>query len=874
MRVFIWPEFAGEDKGDGGVRRVVEAQRQYLPDMSIHPVRLPGDADILACHITAPEKFLTGTLCGKPLVAHCHGLYWEEWQWESWAYKANSDVLKLICSADVTTAPAEWVADVIRRHTSRDVRVVHHGVNVDEWSPGENGGYVLWNKTRVDPICEVDSLNSLVKAMPKQQFVSTFGDDARNIELTGRLPFTDAKRVIQSAGAYLCTTRETFGIGTLEAMASGVPIVGYDFGGQTDIVRQNIDGILVRPGDIGALRTAVEEVLGDRERFSMAARERAEQFTWENAVKGYRDIYNEVMSDHYREEKQPRTTIIVPAYNLAKYLPDTLDSVLAQTDDDWECIIVDDASPDACGKIADDYAKRDRRFRVRHNKKNLYLSEARNVGITMAKGRYILPLDADDMLDPAAVEILADALDADRTLSVAYGNVRFMEEDGRTPSVYPPHDPGHSGWPIQIQPWQQVQGWNYLPYASMYRRNVWAQTGGYRRRLRTSEDADFWTRAVSYGYRVSMVTPHDTLIYRNREGSMSRSNREKRLDYVRWYPWSRDDRLAPAGLAGAQAVSLCTPTISVIIPVGPGHQRVVQDAIDSVAAQTIREWECIVVNDTGKPLQLPSWVRVVNCDKRDVGAARNRGISVARGEFFLPLDADDYLQPEALEMLLSAARETGKVIYPDFWEDPETEGVFKHYELRDWNCQTLIQRGMTGSVVALTPVAAWREVGGYATDIGWEDYDFQLRLAEAGVCSARMPVPLFTYRKWTGTRRHHSEDEFAKRKDEILARWRPYFEGGKQFMGCGCGGGSASPKAVGAGSSTIKPAEDAVLIEYTGDKKGAVAYRGATGTIYRFQAGDPAKYVLSNDAEKFLQRKDFRVVAELPIPGEPVLAAV
>jgi hypothetical protein len=330
--------------------------------------------------------------------------------------------------------------------------------------------------------------------------------------------------------------------------------------------------------------------------------------------------------------------------------------------------------------------------------------------------------------------------------------------------------------------------------------------------------------------------------------------------------------LAPAGLAGSKAVSLCEPKVSVVIPVGPGHQRLVQDAIDSVAAQTTREWECIVVNDTGKDLQLPSWVRLVESDARDVGATRNKGIAVARGKYFVPLDADDYLQPDALRVLLAAAEETGKVIYPDFWDCPE-EGVFKHYELRNWSCASLTQRGMAGTVVAIVPVEAWRKVGGYAVGIAWEDYDFQLRLAEIGVCSARVPLPLFTYRKWTGNRRDFDDAERARREQEILSRWRPYFEGSKEFMACGCRGGGATASTVQSNfASNQKPSEDAVLVEYLGNKAGATTYRGAaTKTVYRFQAGDPPKYIYAEDLARFAELRDFRVVNEAPAVGEPVL---
>ena len=73
----------------------------------------------------------------------------------------------------------------------------------------------------------------------------------------------------------------------------------------------------------------------------------------------------------------PKVSIIVPVYKAEKFLRQCVDSILAQTFTDWECILVDDGSPDACGAICDEYAQKDQRIRVIH-KKNEGVSVARN----------------------------------------------------------------------------------------------------------------------------------------------------------------------------------------------------------------------------------------------------------------------------------------------------------------------------------------------------------------------------------------------------------------------------------------------------------------------------------------------------------------
>ena len=97
----------------------------------------------------------------------------------------------------------------------------------------------------------------------------------------------------------------------------------------------------------------------------------------------------------------PTFSIIVPCYNLAPWIPACLDSVLAQSYTDWECIVVDDESKDGSDAILDEYAVRDQRIRVIHQK-NKGEGGARNTGIAAARGAWIFFLDGDDVMAPGA----------------------------------------------------------------------------------------------------------------------------------------------------------------------------------------------------------------------------------------------------------------------------------------------------------------------------------------------------------------------------------------------------------------------------------------------------------------------------------------
>ncbi len=100
----------------------------------------------------------------------------------------------------------------------------------------------------------------------------------------------------------------------------------------------------------------------------------------------------------------PAVSIIIPVYNVEKYLRRCLDSVLNQTFSDWQAICVNDGSPDNSAAILNEYAARDKRFII-VNKENGGLSDARNAGFPYATGDYILYIDSDDFIHPQTLEI-------------------------------------------------------------------------------------------------------------------------------------------------------------------------------------------------------------------------------------------------------------------------------------------------------------------------------------------------------------------------------------------------------------------------------------------------------------------------------------
>lgn len=130
-------------------------------------------------------------------------------------------------------------------------------------------------------------------------------------------------------------------------------------------------------------------------------------------------------------------SIIVPCYNQAQYLDEALQSVLDQTYDNWECIIVNDGSSDNTEEVAQKWVAKDNRFIYLHQKK-LGVSFARNYGIKMAGGKYIQFLDSDDILEANKINSQVQIMDIDPTIDIVYGSSRYFF-DGDFSNLYPIH---------------------------------------------------------------------------------------------------------------------------------------------------------------------------------------------------------------------------------------------------------------------------------------------------------------------------------------------------------------------------------------------------------------------------------------------------
>ena len=124
-----------------------------------------------------------------------------------------------------------------------------------------------------------------------------------------------------------------------------------------------------------------------------------------------------------------RISVIVPVYNVEKYLCKCVDSILVQSYTNFELLLIDDGSTDSSGLICDEYAAKDLRVRVFH-KQNGGLSSARNVGISIAMGEYVIFVDSDDYWTSSSVldKLLVCAIQNDA--DIVRGELCYVDENG------------------------------------------------------------------------------------------------------------------------------------------------------------------------------------------------------------------------------------------------------------------------------------------------------------------------------------------------------------------------------------------------------------------------------------------------------------
>jgi len=247
----------------------------------------------------------------------------------------------------------------------------------------------------------------------------------------------------------------------------------------------------------------------------------------------------------------PKIAILIPAFNAAAYIAETLDSVLAQTLPAAEIVVVDDGSADNSAEIAAGFSPRIKVLR----QKNSGTAGARQTGAGVTNSELILSVDADDVLLPSALATLADALRAKPAAVLAAGPAELWTPGAANPSV-----PDTALlWPDEKHLWRTLLSGNCIRTSgcALIRRTALLAVGGWDadRRLLGSEDWDLWLRLAEQGPFARV--PGTVLKYRLHSNSFTVTRRRKMFSSAfemlakhraRW----RHDRDRSAAVADAE----------------------------------------------------------------------------------------------------------------------------------------------------------------------------------------------------------------------------------------------------------------------------------------------------------------------------------
>ena len=538
------------------------------------------------------------------------------------------------------------------------------------------------------------------------------------------------------------------------------------------------------------------------------------------------------LNQHMKSEKfkyQPLISVLVPTYDTnLLFLHDCIDSVLSQTYQNWELILVDDNSPNnKVREIIEQYSGADKRIKYFFRKINGHISAATNDALSMAKGEFIALLDHDDILWPNALYENIKALNNNKKIDFLYS-----DEDKITKDRWDHKD-------IFLKPdWNPefLESVNYITHFSVIRTKIVLAVGGFRSEYDGAQDWDLFLRVsnatrnihhipkVLYSWRISETSaasgisakPYALLRQKNAI-SQSLISRGIKSAKVR-------QGLGPDYWTVEYDVKN-NPKVSIVIPSKDQYDIIKQCLITINKKTTYKNYEIIIV-DTGttdrKVLNLYSHlideydnIKIVNFHKEhfSYSMACNYGVTKSKGDFIILLNNDiEVITPNWIEIMLSDAQREDvgpvgcKLYYPD-------SVIIQHAGIGiglngtaanllskvSRHNLTLIQSLYANTRHELTAVTAacmmiekrkFNIVGGFDKDfrITYNDVDLCLKLREAGFRAIYNPeAELIHYESisvglpLSELASNQKNSQYVRNEEELLrttnllkTRWRNY----------------------------------------------------------------------------------------------------
>ena len=402
----------------------------------------------------------------------------------------------------------------------------------------------------------------------------------------------------------------------------------------------------------------------------------------------------------------PIFTVVVPVYNVEKYIKQCIESIINQTFKDFELLIIDDCSTDNSMKIAEELSAKDSRITLLYGDKNRGVGYVRNRGIDLAKGKYIMFTDSDDWIEPWTLKLLYDTFQDKDVTSICYDGYTYLDYEQKVcEGKLIDNVEGY----LTFTPDNICCGSDYCLKAytteSIRDKKIYYPAGLH------FEDGEFYFKYFALNPK-TYILADQLYYYRRRENSIvtnknmgivrlediyqviknirefykERGIYEKykksllqltstRIDtcrnicksYERSLPLSKDILKEFNFPNEFEDIRKKSPYFSVIVPFY-NVEKYIEKCLESIQGQTFSDIEIICVDDCGKDnsskivkklAKEDCRIKVVKHSKnKGLGAARNTGMKYAQGEYVLFVDSDDWIDINTLQILYDKIQET------------------------------------------------------------------------------------------------------------------------------------------------------------------------------------------------------------------------
>lgn len=367
-----------------------------------------------------------------------------------------------------------------------------------------------------------------------------------------------------------------------------------------------------------------------------------------------------VGNKNYNSTKtQPLVSIIIPCFKQAEFLREAVESVIKQTYQHWECIIVNDGSPDNTSEVAQaliqEFSERNISLIKIHNSGP---SMARNKGIEKSKGDYILPMDSDDALFPHALERYVSVLEKHPEISIVYSD---RQDFGSSEKLIFAQDFNRS----------TLFRSNILSYCSMFRRKVWIDTNGYDPLPVYYEDWNFWISAIKHGHSAKHINGA-VFQYRVKEQSAYIEAIERDAEFKAQIVLNHRDiyekRIQDWAVKELHKHQITGKLVSIIVTTF-NNPQMLKNALESINHQFYKSLEVIIVNNGGENIKSIivgfknlSIIHVDTAKRTGFTEARKIALTYAKGEFIAYLDEDNIFYPEHIQNLVIYLEKSGESV--------------------------------------------------------------------------------------------------------------------------------------------------------------------------------------------------------------------